>query len=102
MLIYKTNKCHPFFLYEMSNLFVKGSFVAFKQGMRVNHFGTSLIKINNVSTSVEAKYYVGKKVAMVVPKSEKVIYGTITKIHGNNGVVQAKFTSNLSPTFIGS
>ena len=39
---------------------------------------------------------------MVVPKSEKVIYGKITKLHGNKGMVQAKFTKNLCPQFLGT
>ncbi|CAL6072036.1 Ribosomal_protein L35 [Hexamita inflata] len=86
----------------MNSLFVKGNFVAFKQGMREHHHSTSLIKINNVESAQEAKYYVNKRVAMVIPKSQKVVYGTITRIHGNNGIVQAKFTSNLCPQFIGS
>lgn len=85
----------------MENLFVKGIFFAHRQGMRRNHYNQSLIKINNVTTAEEAKYYLGKAVAFVNPKSNRVVYGRITKLHGNNGVVQAQFTRNLSSLFLG-
>ena len=71
----------------MDNLFVKGCFYAFRQGGRRNHYGTSLIKINNVYTSEEAKFYLGKRVAMYSPKSSKVVYGYVTKLHGSSGAV---------------
>lgn len=98
---------------NFNKLFVKGCFYAYTQGMRVTHHGQALIKINNVDTLEEAKYYVGKTVAFVGPvkrggskkenqKPAKVIYGKITRTHGNNGAVRAKFHTNLPSSGLGS
>ena len=92
---------HTFLLKSMSNLFVQGRFVAYKQGMRVTHNQTSILTINNVLDRDAAKYYLGKRVAVVYPKSQKVVYGKITKLHGNNGAVEAHFQRNLCAEFLG-
>lgn len=64
---------------------------------------TSLISINNVKSATEAAYYVGKRVAFVIPnEKQKVVYGRITKVHGNSGVVRAKFMRNLPAEYFGS
>jgi large subunit ribosomal protein L35Ae len=71
---------------------------------------TSLMKIEGVKTRHDAHWYLGKKVAYSwknpatkTHKSEnKVIWGKITKIHGNSGSVQAKFRTNLPPKAIGN
>lgn len=60
-----------------------------------------------------AKFYLGKRTVYVYkghkkiargggPKSRvRTIWGRITRVHGNSGVVRAKFRHNLPPTAMG-
>lgn len=69
---------------------------------------TSLVKIEGLNDRKDTPFYFGKRVAYVYraanPKLGKtrVIWGRITKSHGNNGVVRAKFNRNLPPRAMGS
>lgn len=54
-------------------------------------------------------FYLGKKVAFVYRASKerqgskiRVIWGKVTRPHGNNGVVRAKFRHNLPPKSFGA
>eukprot|EP01000_Liburna_glaciale_P006365 NODE_7463_length_278_cov_293.366812_g6303_i0.p2 GENE.NODE_7463_length_278_cov_293.366812_g6303_i0~~NODE_7463_length_278_cov_293.366812_g6303_i0.p2 ORF type:complete len:67 (+),score=9.78 NODE_7463_length_278_cov_293.366812_g6303_i0:29-229(+) len=52
----------------------------------------------------DAKCYLGKRVAIVYRNKETdatVVWGKITRTHGNSGVVRAKFDKNLCPRFMG-
>jgi len=62
-----------------------------------------------VNTTEAAKFYLGKKVAYVYRASKeirgtkiRVIWGKITRPHGNNGVVRAQFRNNLPPKSFGA
>jgi large subunit ribosomal protein L35Ae len=50
-----------------------------------------------------SKYYLGKKVAYVykTKKAARVIWGKVTKSHGNTGSVRAIFKSNLPGQALG-
>jgi large subunit ribosomal protein L35Ae len=73
---------------------------------------TNLLKLRDVSTKEEARFYLGKRVAYVyhvkantakagkAGKVKRVIWGRVTRPHGANGVVRAKFDKNLPCTSI--
>jgi large subunit ribosomal protein L35Ae len=61
-----------------------------------------------VSTTEAANFYLGKKVAYVYRAQKevrgskfRVIWGKITRTHGNSGVVRAQFRHNLPPKSFG-
>ncbi|CAK9001030.1 60S ribosomal protein L35a-2 [Durusdinium trenchii] len=90
-------------------LFVKGVFMAYKGGKKnqVNH--TQLIKLQDVNSKEATQFYLGKRLAYIYkaqkPNKEgsrfRVIWGKVTRSHGNSGVVRAKFKKNLPPKALG-
>ncbi|KAK9235956.1 ribosomal protein L35A [Lipomyces kononenkoae] len=94
---------------ETHRLYVKGKHLAHQRGKRNSHPGVSLIQIEGVSSPKDAQFYFGKRVAYVYrAKKEikgskiRVIWGKVTRSHGNSGVVRAKFRSNLPPKTFGA
>ncbi|VVT47181.1 60S ribosomal protein eL33 [Magnusiomyces paraingens] len=90
-------------------LYVKGKHVSYQRSKHVTHPNTSLIKLEGVSSTKDAQFYLGKRVAYVYRASKevngskvRVMWGKITRSHGNNGVVRAKFSKNLPPNSLGS
>ena len=71
--------------------------------------GTSLLKLEGVDDPQAAQWYAGKRVAYVYRAAKsvrgskiRVIWGKVTRPHGNSGVVRAKFRSNLPPKSFGA
>lgn len=74
-----------------------------------NNPSVSLVKVEGVSTPQEAQFYLGKRVAYVYRTSKevrgskiRVIWGKLTRTHGNNGVVRANFRNNLPAKTFGA
>ncbi|OQE24079.1 hypothetical protein PENFLA_c010G00425 [Penicillium flavigenum] len=90
-------------------LYVKGRHLSFQRSKHALTQNTSLVKIEGVDDTKAAKFYLGKKVAFVYrAKREvrgsniRVIWGKVTRPHGNSGVVRAKFRNNLPPKSLGA
>ncbi|CAG0917142.1 unnamed protein product [Notodromas monacha] len=108
-------------------LYAKAIFVGFKRGLRNQHENTALLKVEGCRALEDARYYVGKRAAFVykvqdVPNDRferakkqkkalkgkpglkskmRVIWGKVTRTHGNAGGLRAKFKRNLPPAAMG-
>ncbi|KFY21649.1 hypothetical protein V491_02955 [Pseudogymnoascus sp. VKM F-3775] len=89
--------------------YVVGRHLSYQRGKRITTPGTSLIKIEGVENTEGANFYLGKKVAFVYRAQRevrgskiRVIWGKITRPHGNSGVVRAQFRRNLPPKSFGA
>ncbi|CCH46870.1 60S ribosomal protein L33-A [Wickerhamomyces ciferrii] len=94
---------------ESHRLYVKGKHLSYQRSKSVNNPNVSLVKIEGVATPEDAKFYQGKRVAYVYRASKeirgskiRVIWGKITRTHGNSGVVRANFKSNLPAKTFGA
>ncbi|KAJ9500619.1 60S ribosomal protein L33B [Exophiala xenobiotica] len=90
-------------------VYVKGKHLSFQRGKRNTNPNCSLVKIEGVDDINAAKFYLGKRVAFVYRASKerqgskiRVIWGKVTRPHGNSGVVRAKFKHNLPPKSFGA
>ncbi|KIW23136.1 60S ribosomal protein L33-A [Cladophialophora immunda] len=90
-------------------LYVKGKHLSYRRGKRNTDPNTSLVKIEGVDDTDAAKFYLGKRVAYVYRASRerqaskiRVIWGKVTRPHGNSGIVRAKFRHNLPPQSFGA
>mmetsp|Transcript_16403 Transcript_16403/g.29048 ORF Transcript_16403/g.29048 Transcript_16403/m.29048 type:complete len:140 (+) Transcript_16403:53-472(+) len=95
--------------HEPVRLFVKAVFFAYKGGMKNQHQGTSLLKLKDVHTKEDARFYLGKRLVYIYKASKankagskyRTIWGKVTRTHGNNGAVRAKFKKNLPAQAMG-
>ncbi|KAG6369086.1 ribosomal protein L35Ae-domain-containing protein [Boletus reticuloceps] len=90
-------------------LYCKGRVLGHKRAKRNSRPNTSLVQIEGVASKEDAQFYLGKRVAYVYrAKREiqgskiRVIWGRVTRPHGNSGVVKSKFSSNLPPRAFGA
>lgn len=94
-----------------NRLYVPAVITGFKRNLRKQYEHTNLLKLDGVRTRKDARFYLGKRVAYVWKSSTsegpktwnglKVTWGKVTNVHGNSGVVRAKFNRNLPAQSIG-
>ncbi|KAK1834842.1 ribosomal protein L35A [Podospora conica] len=90
-------------------LYVKGRHLSYQRSRHTTHAKTSLIKIEGVDSTESANFYLGKKIAYVSRAQKevrgtkiRVIWGKVTRPHGNSGVVRAKFDHPLPSRSFGA
>ena len=92
-----------------SKLFSRAVFLGYRRGLRNQYEQQSLVRIEGVHTRRDATFYLGKRVAYIYkaktlsPRThsyKRVMWGKVIHLHGNRGVVRAKFAHNLPPAAI--
>jgi len=80
-----------------------------KRGKSVSTPHTTLVKLEGVTDQKEAQFYLGKRIAFVYRAQKevrgskvRVIWGRVTRPHGNSGVVRSKFRHNIPPKAFGA
>ncbi|OCH96391.1 60S ribosomal protein L33-A-like protein [Obba rivulosa] len=92
-----------------TRLYTKGRILGHKRAKRNTRPNTTLVQIEGVATKEDAQFYLGKRVAYVYRARKeirgskvRVIWGRVTRSHGNSGVVKSKFRSNIPPHAFGA
>lgn len=72
------------------------------RGFTNTYHHTALLSLDGVNDTNGSKFYHGKRVAYIYKAQKavsgskfRVIWGKVTRSHGTNGVVRAKFSTNL-------
>jgi large subunit ribosomal protein L35Ae len=80
-----------------------------KKKLHTHHRETEIHKSPQSANNVSHRFYLGKRVAYVYRASKerqgskiRVIWGKVTRPHGNSGVVRATFHHNLPPQSFGA
>lgn len=83
---------------------IPATFISHMRGRRIVHPNHSLLRIEGVKSREDAKFFLGNGVVSLYELGGKKMAnrGRIRRLHGNSGVVAAKFERNLPPNKIGT
>ena len=73
---------------------MKGTILSYRRGRHTQDVNQILIELEDIDSKEKAKEFLKKKLVWKSP-SGKEIKGEIIALHGNKGVVRAKFERNL-------
>ncbi|KAI0910772.1 ribosomal protein L35Ae-domain-containing protein [Ustulina deusta] len=86
-----------------------GPSLSYVRNKHTTHAKTSLIKIEGVDDPKAANFYLSKRLACLYKGQKeirgikiRVIWGKVTRPHGNSGVVRAKFSAPLPARSFGA
>ena len=72
------------------------------RGFTNTYHHTALLSLDGVNDKEGSKFYLGKKIAYIYKAQKavagskfRVVWGKVMRPHGTNGVVRAKFATNL-------
>ena len=82
-------------------MIMKALIVSYKRGRHLIHPRHAIIKVPAIEDKSKAQALVGRNVNYIT-KGGKVLKGVITRPHGSNGLVRARFTKGLPGQAIGS
>lgn len=92
-----------------ARLYTKARHLSYQRSKHVTNPDVSLVQIEGVDTPEDAKFYLGKRIAFVYRGSTekngskvRVIWGKVTRTHGNSGIVRARFRKNLPAQSFGA
>lgn len=90
-------------------LWVRSKFLSFRRNRVNQQQNQALLKIEGVNKAEDTQYYLGKRVAYIFKAPTTVqgsrfrtIWGRISKAHGRQGVVIARFSPNLPARAMGA
>ena len=104
-ITFLNGRATAFLFMSEPKLYVDAIFTSFRRNKRQLNPAQALLKIEGVACKEDAEFYIGKKVACPIKSKKteaKENWGPITHVHGNSGIVRAKFDRNLPPSFLGS
>jgi len=73
---------------------MQGTILSYRRGRHTQNVNQVLVELNDVDSREKAKKFLNKKLVWESP-SGKEIKGEIIGLHGNKGIVRAKFERNL-------
>lgn len=81
--------------------FIHATFVSYQRSKVKLHKRVALFTLQGIRSREAATQAVGKVIGIVNPASGKTIFGRVSCLHGNSGVVRARFFRNLPAQLLG-